>query len=146
MTLRLHRLHRADVEGVGQHVGVVDVAVVRPVPVVDPIAAHRQHPGVIDDRVGSDRALVDRARERDHLQHRAGLVEIAGDVVLEERAISVIEVIGVVAWVVGPRDDASSGRSHDQDAAAFGVVRIDAGGENLLRRVLDVGVERQHEI
>jgi hypothetical protein len=60
--------------------------------------------------------------------------------------VGVVEVVGVVARVVGPGNDPAGGRIHDQDAAALGVVRLDAGGQSLFRRELDARVERQHEV
>ncbi len=146
MTLGEHRLHRTHVERVSEHIGVVDVAVVAVVPVGDPVTADVQITRVVDDGAGGDRTLVDRARERDDLHHRAGLVEVARDVVLEERRVGVCEVVGVVARVVGPGDDSARGGIHDQHAAALGVCFVDAVRKCLLGCVLHVGVQRQNQV
>ena len=57
-----------------------------------------------------------------------------------------VEVVRVVARIVGPGDDAAGVRVHDQHASALGVVSLDAVGERLLCRVLDVRVERKHKV
>ena len=57
-----------------------------------------------------------------------------------------VEVVRVVARVVGPGDDAAGGGIHDQHASAFRVVLLHAVGEQLFSRVLNVRVQRQHEV
>ena len=142
MALGLHRLHRADVERMLEHVRVGDVAVVATIPVVDAVAADVHEARVVDDHVGRYRAGIDSARKRHDLHHRSRLVDGARDVVEEVRRVGVDEVVRVVARVVGPRDDAAGRGVHDQNASALGVRLPHAGGEGLLGRVLDVGVER----
>ena len=141
-----HRFHRADVEGVFQHVCVVDVAVVTSVPVVDPVTADIEHARVVDDSAGFDRAGVDRPGQGHDLHHGARLVDVAEHVVLEGRCVGVVEVVGVVARVVSPRDDPAGCGIHDQDAAALRTVSLDPFHQRLFGRVLDVRVERKHEV
>src|SRR5207302_6935100 len=56
------------------------------------------------------------------------------------------EVVGVVRGVVGPGDDGAGVRVHHQHAAALGLVEGDAGGQRLLRGVLDVRVDGQLQV
>ena len=146
MALRLHRFYGADVPRVREYRRVVDVAVVAPVPVVDAVTADADHAGVVDHRVGGDRAGVDGAGQGHDLHHRAWLVHRTGHAVLEECRVSVVEVVGVVARIVGPGDDATCVRVHDQHAAALGVVSLHTVGQRLLGCVLDVRVDRKHQI
>ncbi len=145
MTLGLHRLHRPYVQRVLEDVGVGHVPVVAAVPVVDPETADLQHPRIVDDRVRCDGPGDDRPRQRDHLHHRSGLVHVARDVVLEEGGVGVGEIVGVVARVVGPRDDAASGGVHDQHAPALGASLLDSIRERLFSRVLNVRVKREDQ-
>src|SRR5690242_21617219 len=52
-------------------------------------------------------------------------------------------VVGVVARIVGPGDDAAALRIHDEDAAALGLVTLHPGGQSLLCGVLDARVDRK---
>ena len=116
------------------------------VPVIDAVAAHAQDAWIVDHGARRNCPRVDRAGQRYHLHHRSRFVDVAHDVVLEQRRVGVVEIVCVVARVIGPRDDAAGRRVHDQHAAAFSVVPLHAVSERLLSGVLDVGVECRHEV
>jgi hypothetical protein len=92
------------------------------------------------------RAGLQRRRRRDDLVHRARLPQVGHGAVPEGRRIEVAEPVRVEPRVAGHRVDVAGARIHHDDRAAGGAVVLHRPPEVLLRLVLDLAVDGQHDV
>ena len=90
--------------------------------------------------------VLERRRDGERLEGRAGLVGEAGGAVLELVRGRIGEVRGIETRRVGHREDIARVRVHHDRGPALGVVVADRIVQRLLGLVLDRGVERRLDV
>ena len=111
--------------------------------VVDLAVGDLEHRRDVEVGVRGHEPVLERSRDRDRLERRAGLVVEADGLVLIGVRRRGRRIVGVDAWPVGERQDrARVGVHHDRCRALGRVLRADPG-QHLLDLVLERGVDRQ---
>ena len=113
------------------------------IPVVDGEAAHHGGTRLIELVIRRDGVRIERARQRHHLHHGAGLVEVRHDGIPKTFRRCGRELVRVVTRDVRPGDDAPRVRFHDDQGAALGLVFLNAVRKRPLGHYLDGAVERK---
>ena len=100
----------------------------------------------VELRARRDLVLLERARDRERLERRAGLVGGGDRAVLARVVGRVAGVVGVDPRPVGEREQRAAARVHDDRGGAARAPGLADLGEHLLGLVLDRLVERQRDV
>ena len=137
---------RADVGGLLEDLARGERPVAGVVGLADLAVGHGDRRRDVEARVRRHLALLERGRDGERLEGRAGLVGGADRAVLARVVGRVAERVGVHPRPVGEREDGAVARVHDDRRRALRLPLLADLGEHLLGAVLHVGVEREADV
>src|SRR5664280_126139 len=109
-------------------------------------ATHVKSATTVELRLRRNGFCLKRYRRRNRLEHRTRLI-VGTDCLLRQSAHrSVLPVHRIYAWYIDHRKDCVSLWVQDRARSSLAIVCVESVHESLLREILDVRVDRQHDV